>query len=75
MRVRDLLLLLAALPAVAPSKARTITTPIVEIRTLEARCAGTDDAMHLQFGGRDFPLDIRVATTSSGTISPDSTST
>lgn len=57
MRVRHLLLLLAALLAAAPLQAQTITSLIVEIRTLDARFAGTDDAMHLQIGGRDFPLD------------------
>jgi hypothetical protein len=39
------------------SYAQTVTTLIVEIRTMDERFAGTDDSVHLQIGGRDFPLD------------------
>ena len=52
-----LLLLLAASFIARPACAQSVTTLIVEIRTMDERFAGTDDAVHLQIGGRDFPLD------------------
>ena len=57
MRPLALLLAAAALFVAGPLQAQTITTLIVEIHTLDETFAGTDDSMHLQIGGRDFPLD------------------
>ena len=38
-------------------QAQNVTGLVVDIRTLDERFAGTDDPIHLQIGGRDFPLD------------------
>lgn len=39
------------------ASAQDVATLIVEIRTLDELFAGTDDAVHFQIGGRDFPID------------------
>jgi hypothetical protein len=57
MCVRTSFLLIATFLATGPLQAQSITTLIAEIRTLDERFAGTDDSVHLQIGGRDFPLD------------------
>jgi hypothetical protein len=56
-RVVTLVLVTISLLAASPLQAQDVTTLIVEIRTLDEAFAGTDDSVHLQIGGRDFPLD------------------
>lgn len=58
MRISRLVLAVAGVLLTAgASTAQPISTLVVEIRTGDVRFAGTDDDVHLIFGGREFPLD------------------
>ncbi len=57
LRVSTLLLVVAGVLVALPSRAQTVSALVVEIKTGDVRFAGTDDSVHVQFGGRDFPLD------------------
>lgn len=43
--------------ASCPASAQQITHLVVDVRTQDKAFAGTDDDVHLQIGGRNFPLD------------------
>ncbi len=57
MRIQTALLALGTALVAAPAAAQSVTTLVVEIKTGDVTFAGTDDPVHLQFGGRDFALD------------------